>query len=87
VDDFRIFLRGQESPYDALALLARHLSLNEGLSLNVAKTSVQARDDYLLLLHKQTTDVSDDAEGAALDSLTSQLYSEEEPEQEELEKI
>jgi hypothetical protein len=87
VDDFRIFLGEQESPYDALALLARHLGLNEGLSLNVAKTRVQERNDYLLLLDNQITDVGSDAEGKALDALTSQLYTQEEPDPEELEKL
>ena len=47
VDDFRIFLKRSDSPYDALGYLAEHLGINEGLSLNVAKTSVITRRDYL----------------------------------------
>jgi hypothetical protein len=48
VDDFRIFLRNSESPYDALGFLAEHLAINEGLSLNAAKTSVSTRSQYIL---------------------------------------
>jgi Reverse transcriptase (RNA-dependent DNA polymerase) len=48
VDDFRIFLRVDEDPYDALAFIAQQLGINEGLSLNVAKTQVHIR----LTLHR-----------------------------------
>jgi hypothetical protein len=47
VDDFRIFLRNSESPYDALGFLAEHLAINEGLSLNAAKTSVSTSSQYI----------------------------------------
>jgi len=87
VDDFRVFLRADEDPYDALALLAEQLGLSEGLSLNVAKTRVESRTEFLLRLKHLVADVSDEAEGAALDALTSDLYFDAEPDLEELEQL
>lgn len=87
VDDFRIFLRADEDPYDALAFIAEQLGINEGLSLNVAKTEIYTRVDYIKRLKRLTTDVSDEAEGAAMESLTSDLYFDDEPDIENLEKL
>ena len=87
VDDFRIFLEGSSNPYDALGYLAEHLGINEGLSLNVAKTSVVDRGNYLLYLEELTTDIADEAEGIALDALTAHLYFDDEPDQEDLDKL
>ena len=88
VDDFRIFLRANESPYDALAFIAEQLGINEGLSLNVAKTIVYTRTGYLAKLKQLFADVADEAEGAALDALTSELYfDDEEPDPDELQKL
>lgn len=87
VDDFRIFLRAEEDPYDALALLAEQLGLSEGLSLNVAKTRVETRTEFLSRLKHLVADVADEAEGAALDVLASDLYFDDEPNPEELEQL
>jgi hypothetical protein len=87
VDDFRIFLRPDENPYDALAFIAEQLGINEGLSLNVSKTTVYSRAEFLSRLKHLVTDVSDEAEGAALETLTSDLYFDDEPDLEELEKL
>jgi hypothetical protein len=87
VDDFRIFLRANESPYDSLAFIAEQLAINEGLSLNVAKTKVYTCAHYLARLGHQIADVVDEAEGAALDALTSNLYFDDEPDPEELEML
>jgi hypothetical protein len=43
VDDFRIFPGAGENPYDVLGFLAEQLGVNEGLSLNTAKTQVYTR--------------------------------------------
>ena len=67
VDDFRIFLKRSEDPYDALGYLAEQLSINEGLSLNAAKTSVSSRSEYVRRLERLTSDVAEEAEGVALD--------------------
>jgi hypothetical protein len=87
VDDFRIFLRADENSYDALAFIAEQLGINEGLSLNVSKTRVYSRTEFLLGLKSLVTDVSDEAEGAALEALTSDLYFDDEPHHEELEQL
>jgi hypothetical protein len=85
VDDFRIFLREDENPYDALAFIAEQLAINEGLSLNVSKTTVHTRAEFLARLKHLVADVSDEAEGAALEALTSDLYFDDEPNPFELE--
>ena len=87
VDDFRIFLYSNEQPYDLLASLAEQIGLNEGLSLNNSKTRVETRTDFLDRLKGLTADVADEAEGAALDALTSELYLDEEPDPEQLAKL
>lgn len=87
VDDFRIFLRADENPYDVLAFLAEQLGINEGLSLNVAKTTVYTRTEFLTYLKKLLTDVSDEAEGTALGVLTADLYFDDDPDPDELKKL
>lgn len=87
VDDFRLFLLKADSPYDALGYLAEHLGINEGLSLNAAKTRVVRRGEYLRTLDRLTSDVAEEAEGVALESLAADLYFDEEPDQDELQKL
>lgn len=87
VDDFCLFLRADEDAYDVLSSLAEHLQINEGLSLGSAKTFVVNRTDFIARLKEQVTDASDKAEGAALQMLTSSLYSDDEPDPEELEEL
>jgi hypothetical protein len=87
VDDFRLFLRGDENPYDTLALLAEQLGINEGLSLNVAKTAIFTRAKFISRLKEQVTDVADQAAGQALDALVADLYLESEPDEDDLEKL
>ena len=69
-----------------LAFIAEQLGINEGFSLNVAKTKVYTRAEFLSRLKHLVTDVADVAESAALDSLTSNLYFDAEPDPDELEK-
>lgn len=87
VDDFRVFLHGSTSAYDALGFLAEQLAINEGLALNVAKTTVATREEYVERLERLTTDVGEEAEGVALDALTAELYFDEEPDEEDLERL
>lgn len=87
VDDFRIFLKKSESPYDALGHLAEQLAINEGLSLNAAKTSAATRSQYIKRLNHLTSDVAEEAEGVALDTLTANLYFDEEPDEDDLAKL
>jgi len=87
VDDFRVFLSATETPYDALGYLAEQLAINEGLSLNAAKTAVTPRREYARRLDDLTSDVSEEAEGVALDALTADLYFEDEPDEKDLEQL
>jgi hypothetical protein len=87
VDDFRIFLEKSIDPYDALGHLAEQLGINEGLSLNSAKTSVASRREYARQLERLTSDVEEEAEGVALDTLTAQLYFDEDPDEEDIEEL
>jgi hypothetical protein len=67
--------------------LAEQLAINEGLSLNAAKTSVSTRSQYIKRLKHLTSDVAEEAEGVALDTLTANLYFDEEPDDEDLAKL
>lgn len=87
VDDFRFFLRKEGNFYDAIAVLAEQLSVNEGLSLNGAKTRVYPRANYVSHLRALLTDVSERAAGQALDSLVADLYFGDEPDPAELAKL
>ena len=87
VDDFRLFLSANETPYDALAFIAELLGINEGLSLNVAKTKVYTRAEYVGHLKKQLEDVEDAAEGAAVEVLSADLYFDDELDLEKLEQL
>lgn len=87
VDDFRVFLKGSQDPYDALGYLAEHLGINEGLSLNGPKTFVSSRSEYISRLEYLTSDITEEAEGIALDTLTAGLYFDDEPDQEALEQL
>lgn len=87
VDDFRIFLRADEDAYEVLAELAEQLQINEGLSLNSSKTFVLSRADFLARLKHQLADASDQAEGAAMEMLTSSLYFDDQPDPQQLEEL
>ena len=87
VDDFRIFLTASDHPYDALGFLAEQLGINEGLSLNSSKTEVTERDAYSAYLGTATSDLQEEAEGVALDTLTTNLYFDDEPDPDDLEKL
>jgi Reverse transcriptase (RNA-dependent DNA polymerase) len=84
VDDFRIFLTATEDPYDVLGFLAEQLGINEGLSLNVSKTMVEQRPAFEAKLARMTTDVETEAQGIALESLTSEIYFDDDPDEEDI---
>lgn len=87
VDDFRIFLPGDKNAYDALSVIAEQLAINEGLALNVAKTHVETRAQYLDRLKTQLSDVTDEAESAALDALTTDIYFDDEPDPDQVAEL
>jgi hypothetical protein len=63
------------------------LGINEGLSLNSAKTEVTEREAYSAYLETATSDLEEEAEGVALDTLTTGLYFDDEPNPDDLEKL
>ena len=87
VDDFRIFLRSDEEPYEVLAFLAEQLAINEGLALNTAKFRIFSRVEFIDHVKEMLADVSDEAEGAALTALTSDLYFDDAPDPDDVEKL
>jgi hypothetical protein len=87
VDDFRIFLPSGSNPYDALGFLAQQLSISEGLSLNASKTGLQSRPVFLKRLESLTSDISDEAEGKALEALTTDIYFDDEPDPKDIESL
>jgi hypothetical protein len=87
VDDYRVLLKSSDDPYDALGYLAEQLGINEGLSLNAAKTSVISRREYISRLERLTTDLDEEVEGVALESLTADIYFDEDPDEDDLERL
>jgi hypothetical protein len=87
VDDFRLFVRANETPYAVLAFLADQLATTEGLSLNAQKTRIIAADEFASILDLQLTDVFDEAGQAAIASLGATLYSDEMPDENEIERL
>jgi hypothetical protein len=87
VDDFRLFVRADESPYAVLAFLAEQLATSEGLSLNAQKSRIMSAEDFNAYLDRQLTDVFNEAEQSAIESLGATLYSDEEPNEHEIERL
>jgi hypothetical protein len=87
VDDFRIFLKVTDHPYDVLGFLAGQLGINEGLSLNSAKTLVTERKEYIEYLESSTSDLEEELEDVALSALTAGLYFDDEPDEADLQKL
>ena len=72
---------------DVLSFLAQQLSINEGLALNAAKTSVSSRSDFLQKIKRLTGDIADEAEGKALEVLTADIYFDDTPTVEHIEAL
>lgn len=87
VDDFRIFIKRDEDPYDILAQLAEQLAITEGLSLNVAKTRVLTIEEFCEEVNADLADVSKSAEEQALETLTAELYFDDEPDPRDIERL
>lgn len=75
VDDFRLLVPDSQSAYDALAFLAEHLGINEGLSLNSSKTFIATVSDYFTKLLNDSVDVDEEAATEAFDNLIDDVYS------------
>ncbi|MBB4168516.1 RNA-directed DNA polymerase [Rhizobium sp. BK538] len=74
VDDFRIFIRNGQDPYDALAFLADSLWAGEGLSLASSKTRVIQFEIYRENLQLLSGEDADQAEASAVEHLLYTIY-------------
>ncbi|WP_165420779.1 RNA-directed DNA polymerase [Rhizobium ruizarguesonis] len=81
VDDFRIFIKADQDPYNALAFLADNLWAGEGLSLASAKTRVIPFDQYREHLELSSGEDASQAEESAAERLLYALYDAEESDQ------
>lgn len=81
VDDFRIFIKPNQDPYNALAFLADNLWSSEGLSLSTAKTRVIPFEQYREQLELSSGEDASQAEEAAAERLLYALYDAEEGDQ------
>jgi hypothetical protein len=70
VDDIVIFIRKDQDAYGALAFLAKHLSENEGLSLNNQKTKVFEWADF----YHSVREAGGEDEASKTDSATEKLF-------------
>lgn len=78
VDDFRIFIRADQDPYNALAFLADNLWAGEGLSLTSAKTRVVPFEQYREHLDLFSGEDTAQAEQSAAERLLYAIYEAEE---------
>lgn len=81
VDDFRIFIKPNQDPYNALAFLADNLWSSEGLSLSTAKTRVISFEQYREQLELSSGEDASQAEESAAERLLYALYDAEEGDQ------
>lgn len=87
VDDYRIYLKRGQSPYETLSLLAGLLYTNEGLTLNGQKTAVHKGGLFLLKNGNEFKPVGAQAEDLALEALSASIYFDEVPDEKALEKL
>jgi hypothetical protein len=87
VDDFRIFVRPDQSAYSILAFLADHLAASEGLALNANKTRLYSPEDFVRYVCGEAGDAFDEAQKDAIELLSHSLYFEENPSEEDIAKL
>lgn len=84
VDDMVIFIKRDQDPYTALAFLARHLSANEGLSLNNQKTKIQTWEEFVAVDGPVEADDQNTNEHLATEKLFWAAYGQEDSDPEAL---
>lgn len=87
VDDYRIFVKENQNPYEILSFLAEQLFLSEGLTLNGQKTRVIEAAEYEKFLDEELPDPNGTAEAAVYDALSSIVYFDESPDPELIEQL
>ncbi|WP_417449838.1 RNA-directed DNA polymerase [Kordiimonas sp.] len=78
VDDIVVLLTEDQDPYTALAFLAGHLMVNEGLSLNSQKTKILSLEQYISSLNHDSGEDREQAEQASITKLYWAAYGEDE---------
>ncbi|WP_417624765.1 RNA-directed DNA polymerase [Paremcibacter congregatus] len=74
VDDIAIFVGENQDPYTALAFLAEHLMVNEGLALNTQKTKIMTRDEFMQGVETNCGEDNEQAENATTEMLFFAAY-------------
>jgi hypothetical protein len=87
VDDMVIFVRKGTDPFATLAFLAKHLSANEGLSLNNQKTKILEWAEFVSVLNASSAEDDNDNEELATEKLFWATYGNEEEEKEALDAL
>lgn len=87
VDDLVILVQKGQDPYAALAFVARHLSVNEGLSLNNQKTRILEWNEFIASVHEPSAEDEDSKEDFATEKLFWATYGQEELGEEALEAL
>lgn len=87
VDDIVIFVKNGEDPYASLAFLAKHLSSNEGLSLNNQKTRIYDWDEFIASTSEPAAEDDDAKEEFATEKLFWAAYGQDGSDQEALEAL
>ena len=87
VDDFRIFVKADQSPYSILAFFADQLAAGEGLALNSQKTKVYSAAEFFTSLVDNKGDVFDDTEQDAIDALSHAVYFDEQVSEEDISRL
>lgn len=87
VDDIVLFIRSNQDPYTALAFLAQHLMVNEGLSLNAQKTRIYSREAYLQNIQTRSGEDTAQADTSGIERLYHAAYGEDEIDPEALAEL
>lgn len=87
VDDMVIFVKKDQDPYAALGYLAKQLSENEGLSLNIQKTKVFTWLEFVSSLGEPEAGDDDSKEEFATEKLFWAAYGQDEIDQEALDAL
>lgn len=87
VDDMIIFVRKGQDPYAALGYLAKQLSENEGLSLNIQKTRIMNWDEFVASTGAAEAGDDDSKEEFATERLFRAAYGQDEMDQDALDAL
>lgn len=87
VDDMVIFVKKGQDPYAALGYLAKQLTENEGLSLNIQKTRILTWDEFIASTGAPEAGDDDAKEEFATEKLFWAAYGQDEIDQEALEAL